>query len=75
MMHRRADTPMMIFLALLICLTLAPWPAAAQPDKPAAEPGLHGSFLGLRQAVELALHKHPVVQEGSANLKAAAART
>jgi outer membrane protein len=65
----------MIAAALLVCLPLTSHPVAAQPDKPAAEPGLHGSFLGLRQAVEFALQKHPVVQEGSANLKAATART
>lgn len=34
-----------------------------------------GGFLGLRQAVELGLSKHPVLQEGSANVKAAEART
>lgn len=75
MKHRSTDTKTMVAVALLICLALASHPAAAQPDKPAPEPGMHGSFLGLRQAVELALHKHPVVQEGSANLKAATART
>jgi outer membrane protein len=65
----------MMSLALLTGLVLTVQPAGAQPDKPAVEPGLSGSFLGLRQAVELSLHKHPVIQEGSANLRAAAART
>lgn len=75
MKHRSTDPRAMVAAALLVCLPLTSHPAAAQPDKPAAEPGMHGSFLGLRQAVEFALHKHPVVQEGSANLKAATART
>lgn len=75
MIYRRTNTWTIIAAALLVCLALTSYPAAAQPDKPAAEPGMHGSFLGLRQAVEFALHKHPVVQEGSANLKAATART
>jgi len=75
MTYRHTGTRTMIPLALLIGLVLTTQPAGAQPDKPAAEPGLHGSFLGLRQAVEIALHKHPVIQEGGANLKAATART
>ncbi len=75
MMHRATDVRTLMAMALFVCLALAPHPATAQPDKPATEPDMHGSFLGLRQAVELALHKHPVIQEGSANLKAASART
>jgi outer membrane protein len=34
-----------------------------------------GSFLGLNQAVEIALKKHPLIQAGDANVKAADART
>jgi outer membrane protein len=34
-----------------------------------------GRFLGLRQAVEIALEKHPTLQAADANLKAAEART
>jgi outer membrane protein len=34
-----------------------------------------GSFLGLRQAIEIALEKHPIIQAADANLKAAEART
>lgn len=75
MICRRPNTLTMMSLALLTGLVLTVQPAGAQPDKPAVEPGLSGSFLGLRQAVELSLHKHPVIQEGSANLRAAAART
>lgn len=75
MTHRHTGTRTMISVALLTSLVLTTHPAGAQPDKPASEPGLHGSFLGLRQAVEIALHRHPVIHEGSANLKAATART
>ena len=75
MKHRSAETKTMVTVTLLICLVLTSHPAIAQPDKPAPEPDLNGSFLSLRQAVEIALHKHPIVREGSANLKAATART
>ena len=34
-----------------------------------------GRFLGLQQAVELALTTHPLLHEGNANLKASEART
>jgi outer membrane protein len=49
--------------------------AQAQPPTRASEPPARGSFLGLQQAVELALEHHPVVQEAGATLKAATART
>ncbi|HZS12700.1 MAG TPA: TolC family protein [Nitrospirales bacterium] len=47
--------------------------AAAQPS--ATEPPVRNGFLGLRQAVEIGIANHPVLQEGSANVKAAEART
>jgi len=37
--------------------------------------GPQGRFLGLRQAIEIALEKHPVIQAADANLKASEART
>ncbi len=54
-------------------------PAAAQMEKPPVKPRDRGdmtsSFLGLKQAIEIALEKHPVLQAAGANLKAASART
>jgi outer membrane protein len=45
--------------------------AEAQPPTSSAP----GTFLGLQQAVELALTTHPLLQEAAANLKASEART
>ena len=42
---------------------------------PEMTPTMDSGYLGLRQAVEIALQKHPLVQEGAATLKAASART
>ncbi len=64
------------FIAL--CLWLQPSVSAEmrKPSiKPAGQSGALGSFLGLRQAIEIALEKHPVIQAAGANLKAAEART
>jgi outer membrane protein len=47
--------------------------AEAQPRT--SEPPPRGSFLGVQQAIELALDNHPLVQEAGATLKAASART
>ncbi len=52
-----------------------PTPALGQPLKLSSEPPPRGSFLGLQQALELALQNHPAVQEANANLKASEART
>ena len=45
---------------------------AAEADKPALS---QGSFLGVQQAVEIAVKNHPLLLEGTANLKASEART
>ncbi len=63
-----------IAFAILTALD-RPVPTAAQPLKLASEPPPRGSFLGLQQALDIALQQHPVVQEGAANLKASEART
>lgn len=61
-----------------LCLWLQP-PVSAEMRKPSVKPagqsGALGSFLGLRQAIEIALEKHPIIQAADANLKAAEART
>ena len=49
-------------------------PVMAQPDN-SFERSARGRFLGLHQAVELALTTHPLLHEGTANLKASEART
>jgi outer membrane protein len=64
--------PLVAIPLLALALLGAQRPAAAQPP---AESPPRGSFLGLQQAIDLALQHHPVVQEGAANLKAFEART
>ncbi|WP_447972669.1 TolC family protein [Nitrospira sp. Kam-Ns4a] len=64
--------------ATVLCVLGAPDRTSAQ--RPSAEPPrgeslAPGSFLGLRQAVELALRVHPLLQEADATLVAADART
>ena len=49
--------------------------AQVQMGHSISEPLTHGSFLGLRQALEIALQKHPILEEASASMKAATART
>ena len=65
-------------IALVLCLSL-PALARAEMAKPRTEStkqnGSQGRFLGLRQAVDIALEKHPIIQAADANLKAAEART
>jgi outer membrane protein len=55
-------------------------PALAQMEKQSGklspkENVVQGRFLGLKEAVEVALQQHPVLQAANANLKAAQART
>src|SRR5437773_11183832 len=63
---------------IVLCLWLQP-PVSAEMRKPsvktAGQIGAMGSFLGLRQAIEIALEKHPVIQAAGANLEAGEART
>lgn len=54
---------------------LAPALISAQTTTRTSDPPVRGSFLGLQQAIELALENHPLVQEAGASLKAAVART
>lgn len=67
------------FALLLGCWWLPANPALAQTEpRPAETPQagpVQGRFLGLKQAVDLALEKHPILQAAGANLKAAEART
>jgi len=67
-----------VFLLTLVMAStwLVPFSSTAQPiAKREAEPPARGSFLGMQQAIELALRYHPLVQEADATLKAATART
>ena len=61
-----------LLMALLMLVQMLPVHAASPPSP--SPPG-RGGFLGLKQAIELALESHPALQEGSANIKAAEART
>lgn len=76
-MRRHAFNTIGCVAALLFTL-LCFWPTGAvggQTRKPMSEPGIPGSFLALRQAIETALQKHPALQEADATMKAASART
>lgn len=57
----------------------APAPASAKTERVQLRTDtsgqIQGQFLGLKQAVELALEKHPLLQVANANRKAAEART
>jgi len=44
-------------------------------SQPPSESSSRGSFLGIQEAIDLALKNHPAVQEANANLKASEART
>ncbi len=67
-----------VLLACLFSLTLAE-PTRGEASKPPAENGKKdtppGRFLGLREAIDIALKKHPSLLSADANLKAAEART
>ncbi|HET8580122.1 MAG TPA: TolC family protein [Nitrospiraceae bacterium] len=69
-------------MTLFFLVVLAVWPhsfALAQMEAPPAKPPkdgpVQGRFLGLKQAIEIAVEKHPALQAADANLKAAEART
>ena len=67
--------PLTTMLALALTLNTIAIPAQAQDETAAPDILLPGAFLGLRQALDIALQKHPIVQEASATMKAASART
>lgn len=62
-------------VALVLILHVSAASAAAQDDASRPDLMTPGAFLGLRQALEIALQKHPLLQEATATMKAAAART
>lgn len=64
-------------LTLGIVLSLVTISAYAQAEigTSASDSLPRGSFLGLRQALEVALQKHPILEEASASMRAATART
>ena len=81
-MHRQTSIAIRL-LSVCLCaislFTLAS-PALAQMEKQSGklspkETLAQGRFLGLKEAVEVALQQHPVLQVANANLKAAQART
>src|SRR5881296_729086 len=71
-------TAVATLIFMLFCL-LPQADVRAKMTKPsngsAKQNGPQGRFLGLRQAIEIALEKHPVIQAAGANLKASEART
>lgn len=76
-MTERNIHPIPFLLSLIVaCVVMVPAWLGAQPitTRP-VEPPTRGSFLGIQQAIELALSNHPIVLEADATLKAAAART
>ncbi|HEX8750863.1 MAG TPA: TolC family protein [Nitrospira sp.] len=60
---------------MLLLSLLTPALTSAQPTTRTSEPPGRGSFLGLQQALELALENHPLVRQANATLKAATAKT
>jgi outer membrane protein len=78
-MHTDPRTTALVTMMLIILSLAQPFSLGAQMQKPPKAPANKGasvgSFLGLRQAVETALKKHPLLQVADANVKAAAART
>jgi len=62
-------------LWMLLLSLLTPALTSAQPATRTSEPPGRGSFLGLQQALELALENHPLVRQANATLKAATAKT
>ncbi|MCE7978082.1 MAG: TolC family protein, partial [Nitrospira sp. NTP1] len=63
-----------LMLAVLsLAAASASFTHAAEADQPV--PLSRGSFLGVQQAVEIAVKNHPMLIEGQANLKASEART
>ncbi|MGZ9190163.1 MAG: TolC family protein, partial [Nitrospira sp.] len=69
-LHR---TTYMTLVVLAIALPFVPASQAAETDMPVTLS--RGSFLGVQQAVEIAVKNHPMLLEGAANLKASEART
>ena len=66
--------PTRLILAILAMAVPVPYVSGAvEADNPTTLS--HGSFLGIQQAVELAVKNHPMLLEGTANLKASEART
>ena len=67
--------------ALIVCILCLSFPVPIRADMsapqtdPAKKNGSQGRFLGLREAIDIALKKHPSLLSADANLKAAEART
>ena len=69
-LHR---TTYMTLVVLAVAQALAPPRGLPRLDRTVALS--QGSFLGVQQAVEIAVKNHPMLLEGAANLKASEART
>lgn len=81
-MHRHSSIAIRVLSVCLCGMSLFTLtrPALAQMEKQSGtlspkESLVQGRFLGLKEAVEVALQQHPVLQVANANLKAAQART
>jgi outer membrane protein len=66
--------------AFILSLLVATEPAYSQMGKQPAQQSqketlVQGRFLGIKEALELAVQQHPLLQAANANLKAAQART
>lgn len=60
-------------IALSVTATVTIGSHAMESEPPTTLP--NGSFLGVQQAVDIAVKHHPILLEGAANLKASEART
>ena len=74
-MKIRSAHPLFITATLLLVLCTGGRSDAGPEGRTPTDPLPRGSFLGLRQALEMALQKHPILQEASASMKVAMART
>jgi outer membrane protein len=71
-------TTTLVIIMVLVAWIIAPRSAVLAQDPqatPEERPHILGSFLGLTQAIDIAMKKHPLIQAGDANVKAADART
>lgn len=79
MQRTNLQTAAVVAATLIVLFLWLQTPVGAQmqklSSKPAGQGSFSGSFLGLRQAIEIALEKYPILQAATANLKAAEART
>lgn len=75
-MRRNPIIAVLIVGILCLFFPVPIWAEMSRPNtEPATKNGSQGHFLGLREAIDIALKKHPSLISANANLEAAEART